>query len=103
MRGGWFNPSRLLYPITVDDRRWIAWQLNRPDPGRGFALAFRRSQATADIFLLDLRGLDAQTRYSVRHHDAGWTREMHGAELAALTVTLPTLGSCALIGYQRLP
>ncbi len=87
----------------MDDRRWIAWQLNRPDLGRGFALAFRRPQATADTFRLDLRGLDAQARYSVRHHDAGWTREMRGAELAALTVTLPAFGSCALISYQSLP
>ena len=77
--------------------------MHRSDLGRGFALAFRRPQATVESVRLGLRGLEAQGLYSVRHHDAGWTREMRGAELAALTVTLPTLGSCALISYRRLP
>ena len=103
LRDCWLGDFHALTPITVDDTRWMAWQLNRPDLGRGFALAFRRPQATADTFRLDLVGLDAQGLYSVRHHDAGWTREMRGAELAALTVTLSTLGSCALISYRRLP
>lgn len=103
LRDCWLGDFHALTPITVDDTRWMAWQLHRPDLGHGFAMAFRRPQAAVQTLRLDLKGLDPQGLYRVRHHDAGWIRQMRGTELAALTVDLPHPGSCVLISYQRLP
>ena len=101
LRDCWLGDFHALTPITVDETRWIAWQLHRPDLGRGFAMAFRRPKAANQtMWSLGLRDLDPHGLYCVRHHDAGWIREMIGVELASLSVTPPQPGSCALISYR---
>jgi alpha-galactosidase len=101
LRDCWLGDFHALTPITVDETRWMAWQLHRPDLGRGFAMAFRRPQAgNQKMWSLGLRDLDPHGLYCVRHHDAGWIREMTGAELASLLIDLPQRGSCALISYR---
>ncbi len=52
-----------FYPLTalnVDEKVWCAWQFDRPELGRGFAMFFRRRKSPNPVIEVSLRGLDPQ-------------------------------------------
>ena len=95
-----------LLEINTSEHSWCAWQFDRPELGRGFAMVFRRAQSqyvTADIAL---HGLDAKANYEVilaETYNPQPARTMSGAELARLMITLDTAPASVLVSYRKLP
>ena len=52
-----------LTPYTLYPARWIAWQFNLPEAGRGLVQAFRRDQNNEASARFVLFGLDPDARY----------------------------------------
>jgi hypothetical protein len=91
-----------LTPINVDAGAWCAWQFHRPDLGQGFAVFFRRPQATQTAFVAALHGLDPKATYEVTFADNGQTQKLSGEELARLQVEIPAAPGSCLFTYRRL-
>jgi alpha-galactosidase len=95
-----------LLEITGSEHGWCAWQFDRPDLGRGFAVAFRRARSPYVTAEIALHGLDAQARYEVilaETFDPQPARTMSGSALARLRVTLDVAPSSVVIRYRKLP
>jgi alpha-galactosidase len=95
------------YPLTsaraAHETPWAAYQMNSPERGGGFVLAFRRIAETSSGFVAPLRGLESGARYRIQDADAGTEQEMTGAELAAgLAIHLPEPQTSALLFYDRI-
>jgi alpha-galactosidase len=95
------------YPLTgaraAHETPWAAYQMNSPERGGGFVMAFRRAAPTSDRFVAVLHGLDPDARYTLENVDTGTTWNATGAELAAgLAIELDEPESSALIFYDRL-
>ena len=72
------------YPLTAynrDERRWLAWQFDRPEEGDGVVEAFRREKADGSSTTLRLVGLDPSARYQVTDLDSLKTSTLSGSEL----------------------
>ncbi len=94
------------YPLTViqlDEGHWCAWQLDRPDLGKGFAVFFRRPRSAYASMEAGLKGLDAGARYEVTIEDARATRSLTGEELSRLKVEIGAAPGSALVVYRRTP
>jgi alpha-galactosidase len=93
-----------LTPVTTAYHDWTGYQFHDPRSGAGCALFFRRPESQFPTLEASLQGLDPAARYRVSRYEtydlAGET-ELTGAELAALTVTLPAGPSCVLLEYRR--
>ena len=93
------------YPLTdlnLDDHHWCAWQFDRPEIGKGFAVFFRRAQSPYVSLAANLRGLDPQARYDVTFVDTKQTRTLTGVQLAALPVEISSPETSLLITYRRI-
>ena len=90
-----------LMDINLDQSHWCAWQFDRPELGRGFAMFFRRSQSLYPAVDIHLRGLDAGATYEVTFVDTGHERTMTGAELAELRVEIGSAPASMLVTYQK--
>jgi alpha-galactosidase len=91
-----------LTPITVNEDAWCAWQFDRPDLGKGFAMFFRRPKAAQSSFEAALRGLDPQAGYEATFIDSAKTQKLTGEELARLKVEIPSTPGCLLVTYRKL-
>jgi alpha-galactosidase len=94
-----------LLEINASQRAWCAWQFDRPDLGRGFAMVFRRDQSRYVTAEIGLRGLEAKANYEVllaETYDPKPIRTMSGSELARLRITLDTAPASTLITYRKL-
>lgn len=91
-----------LLDINSDEHHWCAWQFDRPEIGRGFALFFRRAQSPYPSVPGNLRALEANANYEVTFADEGKTRKMSGAALSRMTVAIASAPGSALIIYRRL-
>ena len=95
----------LLSPTTMRSDVWQGWQYHDAPGKRGAALLFRRENATEPSFSPQMHGVKPDDqRWSVAVSGAdGYSRaparDMSGAELAALTVTIATAPGSALIEY----
>jgi len=92
-----------LTPYSQDNALWIAWQFNRPDRGRGVVQVFRRAESVYETARLRLRGLDADSRYTLTDLDTGATTEATGRELGerGLPVSIPTQPGVVVMTYER--
>jgi len=93
-----------FYPLTkirTDEDAWAAWQLDRPDLGKGFAVFFRRPKSPHPVFEVGLQGLDPQATYEVRNEDTGKSDRLTGAQLASWTVTLEHAPDSVLMTYSK--
>ena len=54
-----------LLEINANEHDWCAWQFDRPELGRGFAMVFRRAQSQYMTAQIALRGLDAKANYEM--------------------------------------
>ena len=104
LRGLYEGDFYPLLEINHDEHSWCAWQFDRPELGRGFAMVFRRAQNPYVTTEIALRGLDAKANYEVvlsETYEAKPARTMRGAELARLRVTLDAAPASALISYRK--
>lgn len=94
-----------LTEIGLDDGHWCAWQFDRPDLGRGFAMCFRRPASPYPTCELALKGLNPADTYEVsfaESYDVKEKRTMTGAQLARLVVGIGSAPGSLLIRYTRL-
>ena len=94
-----------LLEITSNEHGWCAWQFDRPELGRGFAMVFRRGQSEYVTAEIALRGLDAKANYEViltETYNPKPARTMSGSELVRLRITLDTAPGSVLVTYRKL-
>ena len=84
---------------------WIGWQAHRPDLKAGVALLLRRERSDFNSVQPDLHGLDPKAQYEVEIRTGlakGPLRQMFGAELSKLPITIPDKPGSALLFYRQL-
>jgi len=94
-----------FYPLTkirTDEDAWAAWQLDRPDLGKGFAVFFRLSKSPHPVLEVGLQGLDPKATYEVRNEDTGKAERLTGAQLARWTGTLEQAPDSVLMTYSKI-
>jgi len=91
-----------LTPVNVDPRVWCAWQFNRPELGRGFAMFFRRPKSPNPNIEVSLHGLDPGAEYEMTFVDRAETRRLTGENLAKLRVEIVEAPGSALVTYRDL-
>ena len=97
-----------LYPLlrlTTDQTDWYAYQLDRPDLGKGCALFFRRPDS--DILMVDitLKAIDPDARYRVsvtgETYEPGLWKTMLGREFLKPEIMIRDKPGSALLRYER--
>jgi alpha-galactosidase len=95
-----------FYPLTswsIEPDLWMAWQLDRPEEGKGMVQAFRRPSSAYESARLKLRGLDRGAEYRVRSIDGGPEMRVAGSELLekGLLVSIPERPGAVVFLYDR--
>ena len=93
-----------LYPLTAinaEESKWLAYQCDRPDLGKGMVMAFRRTDAPLETTVVRLKGLVAGHTYTVKDADGGTERTSTGRVLAkeGLRLEISTAPGSSLIYY----
>ncbi len=98
------------YPLTGYSQgrdQWMAYQLDRPDLGKGMVVALRRPESPYVSARLILHGLDEKAEYEVTDVDTGVKRaqRLSGKELGTvgLEVRVEAVPGSVLLVYARLP
>lgn len=93
-----------LSPYSTETTAWMCWQFDEPSAG-GFVQAFRREEATQEVAVLKLQGLDPETTYAVENLDGPPIEKRTGRELmeTGLPVTIAEQPGAALFIYEKLP
>ena len=103
LRELWLGDFYALLDINLSESSWCAWQCDRPELGKGFALFFRRSQSPYAVVEVSLRGLDAQATYEVTNLDTGAQTQVTGAELAGkYRAEVGQTSGSTLLTYRKL-
>ncbi|MFI5381144.1 MAG: alpha-galactosidase [Tepidisphaerales bacterium] len=96
------------YPLTGYSQArdlWMAYQLDRPDLGKGLVVALRRPESPYVSARMVLRGLDEKAEYEVTDVDTGVKRArlLSGKELGTtgLEVRIDAVPGSALLMYER--
>ena len=96
-----------LTPISLDGT-WMGYQYHRADLDGGFAVIFKRSDSSQDIFPagntfnLQLRGLDRAAKYHTRFESNTTEKTVAGEELrGGINISLGKAPSAELITYNR--
>ena len=94
------------YPLTewsIDKGKWIAFQFDRPDMGKGMLQAFRRQESKDESIPVKLHGLDPKAVYALVDRCSDFKARFTGRELmeGGLSITVPKAPGDALIVYQR--
>ncbi|NOX52891.1 MAG: hypothetical protein GXP27_00320 [Planctomycetes bacterium] len=97
-----------IYPLmklTTSQKDWYAYQLHRPDWGRGCVFVFRRPDASDACRQIRLRQIDPAAMYLVsitgETYDTAPEQEMSGRELMDLTIRIQSRPGSALVRYCR--
>src|SRR5262249_40530759 len=96
-----------FYPLlefSLADDAWAAWQLDRPDLGRGTVVAFRRHRSPFAQLTIPLRRLDPRSTYEFHWRDRGTRERLSGEELLArgLAMEIDEKPGSLLVTYRRL-
>ncbi len=94
------------YPLTrysPSPDVWMAYQLDRPEQGRGLVVVLRRPDSPYQSARFALRGVEPGGRYRVTALDGGAVTERTGLELitTGIDVVVGTRPGSALFVYQR--
>lgn len=97
---------RDFYPLTdysTRSDRWMAWQMDDPESGKGVVQAFRRSSNNIPNMTFTLRGLDAKAQYTVADFDTTGSQVLSGQDLMekGLPITINSAPGSALLRYSR--
>ena len=81
----------------------MAYELNRPDAGKGLVVLLRRPNSPEEAMRIRLRDLDERASYRVTDLDTGETKRFSGAALSqdGLDTAVKTKPGSALLLYQR--
>jgi alpha-galactosidase len=93
------------YPLTSYSQardQWMAYQLDRPETGRGVVVALRRPESPYETARFPLRGLNGSRSYRVTNLDTGVNAVVPGEQLIAggLEIALPGQPGSALLLYE---
>lgn len=94
------------YPLTGYSQardQWMAYQLDRPDQGRGLVVALRRPDSPYETARLPLRGIESGASYEVTNLDTKAAVTMSGEELMqkGIAVAMNTRPGSALLLYWK--
>lgn len=94
------------YPLTdwtLDKTKWIGFQFDRTDLGKGMLQAFRRQDNPSTTLLVKLSGLDPKGLYKLKDLSSTWTGQYSGRELMekGLSIAVPKAPGDALIVYTK--
>jgi alpha-galactosidase len=97
-----------FYPLTTYSQSpelWTAYQLDRPDLGRGVVVALRRPGSPYQAARFPLQGLAAAASYSVTNLDSGEESAFTAADLLqqGLPIIVNQRPGSALLEYARRP
>jgi alpha-galactosidase len=93
-----------LLPYSLEADTWTAWQWDRPEQKDGIVVLLRRPGSPFLAMDLSLQALSADSVYEVEirtGYDKAPVKEMKGADLAHLQISLPDAPSSALIFYRQ--
>jgi alpha-galactosidase len=92
-----------LTPFVKDDSAWCAYELYRPDLGKGFILAFRRDNATADKITVYPGDINPNSRYDFENFDLKKHTVVSGKDLIknGLVIALDKPHSSALLKITK--
>jgi alpha-galactosidase len=92
-----------LTPYSLDAKVWAGWQFNRPDLGEGMVQMFRRPESGEESKHVKLRGLEADTHYTLTNLDTGVVTEAGGRDLAekGITIAIKEKPGSAVIVYKK--
>jgi alpha-galactosidase len=94
------------YPLTawtLDKAKWIGFQFDRPDLGKGMMQAFRRQDNPESTLLVKPKGLESKATYKLEDLSSNWTGKHSGRELMedGVSITVPKAPGDALIVYTK--
>ena len=95
----------LLTEPTINPREWHAYQLDRPDLGRGCALFFRRPASPYPACDVTLQGIDLDAEYEVsitgETYTPGKPQRMSGRDLCTPPIRIDQKPGSVLLRYCR--
>ncbi len=68
-------------PFYKGADRWVAWQFDRPEEGRGLIQAIRLPDAPGAAYTVHPEGLDPEATYALENPETSETRELTGRDL----------------------
>lgn len=94
------------YPLTGYSQArdvWMAYQLDRPDLGKGLVVALRRPQSPYESGRFPLRGLDEKATYKITNLDTRAQTVVPGAELMrkGMAAQVEAAPGSALLLYEK--
>ncbi|MHB0997602.1 MAG: NPCBM/NEW2 domain-containing protein [Armatimonadota bacterium] len=93
-----------LMKLTTDQDGWYAYQLDRPDLGKGCAFFFRRVDSSILAYEFNLYNIDPNATYKVsltgETYDKARSKKMSGRDLQKLGVTIKEQPGSALLRYE---
>jgi alpha-galactosidase len=94
------------YPLTsysLDTTLWMAWQFNSPERNEGMVQAFRRPGSPFETARFKLRGLAANSTYTVQDVDGQAPIDLTGLELMekGIPVNISASPGSAIVTYRR--
>lgn len=92
-----------LTPYSLQHDRWIAWQFDRPELGKGIVQAFCRSECKDKTIRLKLHAVSLDAIYVLTNFDAAGTTEMTGRELveSGLPIVSKDQPGAVIVIYKR--
>jgi len=96
----------VTYPLTTYSQardQWMAYQLDRPDQGRGLVVALRRPDSPYEGARIPLRAIDVAATYDITNLDTNDKTSIGGQVLAqqGIPVAIDRKPGSALLTYQR--
>ncbi len=95
------------YPLTsaenlMQNDKWLAYQLNRPEQSDGIVIAFRRKNCPDESIVVKLRGLNKVTDYELVDEDSGKIIFQKGIQLLnGIKLSLSEKKNSLVISYKR--
>ncbi len=102
LRPMWLGDFYPLLEVTLDQRHWCAWQLDRPDRRAGCVMLFRRERSPYASVDLELRNIETQRGYLVRT-DGGQAQPITGEQLRHLHARIEIAPGFTLLEYEAVP
>jgi alpha-galactosidase len=96
-----------FYPLTdtknfTSNAVWLAYQMNRPEKGDGFIVAFRRENNPDETIHIRPGGLDREALYELFYEDYGIRLNKSGDELMkGFDIMIPVRKSSLMIHYKK--
>ena len=95
------------YPLTAISMQrtdWFAYEMHRPDLGRGIVVSIRRDECPFTHAVYHLRGLEGDANYEIEDADTGNTTVCKGSSLMSegLSVDISTVRTAKLTYFSRL-